>query len=215
MSLAELCETLEEIITVATTDIHSGAHDIDPKEVSALIQRRDNELIGLYKAILRQNVDRLGSEVGNTICTATYNASFLRWPIEGEQIERCSFGALCVGARYEGSGTDALGPLPSFRPPGSSRTGGPCLLCIRRDTQAMFDRTAMGHATSTAAVPPFCNPVEKPNGYKHEYVVCPHMSSGVSGGAFVRYCPEELELRLDHNNRFYLDERRIRYEPKN
>lgn len=218
LSLRKFCQLLDEILCATVDSCDTENFDIDMAAVRELIERRDSELLGLYRAIVSDSFEALAPEVGSAICTATHNAKFLRWPTpEDGQVQLCCFGPMCVAARYEGVGTDALGPLPAFKTPAEigDRVEGPCLMCLRRDLQVVFDRTAMGQATATAAVAPFCNPVSKPNGYRIEFMVCPHSDPGAAGGSFVRYCPENMELKLDHKNRWYLDEERIRYAPKN
>lgn len=218
LSIEQLCGLLDQILCATTETCDAENFDIDVRAVQELIERRDTDLVALYQSILGSSLESLAPEVGAVICTATHNAKFLRWPTaEDGAVQLCAFGKMCVAATYEGVGTDALGPLPAFKTPAEIGDGveGPCLMCLRRDLQVMFDRTAMGSATEAAALAPFCNPANKPNGYKSEFMVSPYTDPGAAGGAFVRYCPEQLELRLDFKNRWYLDEERIRYVPKN
>lgn len=218
MELAKFCELLEEIYYATTETCESGSFDIDINAVRSLMSRRDEELRSLYQNIVGSALDTFSPEVGTVICTATHNAKYLRWPTpEDGPIKLCQFGPMCVAATYEGVGTDALGPLPVFKTPAEEGDGleGPCLMCLRRDLQVLFDRTAVGRTTECAALAPFCNPANKPNGYLSEFLVGPYTDPGANGGAFVRYCPEHLQLRLDHKNRWFLDEEAIRYVPKN
>lgn len=218
MELGEFCSLLEEIFYATTEKCEPGPMDIDVKAVRELIAQRDNDLRSLYQTVVGGALETLAPEVGTVICTATHNAKYLRWPTpEDGPVQLCQFGPMCVAATYEGVGTDALGPLPAFKTPAEENDGveGPCLMCLRRDLQVMFDRMAAGRAADCCALVPFSNPANKPNGYKSEFLVSPYTDPGASGGAFVRYCPEHLQLRLDHKNRWFLDEDHIRYTPKN
>lgn len=218
MEVSEFCRLLEEIYYATTETCDGTAADIDIPTVRALLERRDDDLRALYQNIVGASLETLAPEVGTVICSATHNAKYLRWPTpEDGPVQLCSFGPLCTAASFAGIGTDALGPLPAFKTPAEEGDGveGPCLLCLRRDLQVLFDRTSFGKATDCAALAPFTNPANKPNGYKSEFLVGPYTDSGASGGAFVRYCPEQLQLRLDFKNRWFLDEERIRYAPKN
>ena len=113
----------------------------------------------------------------------------LRWGREG--VPLCVFGEDCDGAKLAG----APGPLGAYLSVAEADIvagGGPvpqgalfCLLCIRRDCQAMYlaHRAALGGTVDgdgrpTFCVPPFQNLVDVPGGYVAASIAVPAAAAG-------------------------------------
>ena len=122
------------------------------------------------------------------VSTVEHENTQLRW---GRKLPLCAFGCECDGHLLRNS----PGPLhvylsvseqEKFDSDGTVPTGALfCLLCIRRDAQALYlaHRAALGTTVSasgrpTFCVPPFVNLVDVPGGYVRSAIAVPADACG-------------------------------------
>lgn len=218
---------------IAPAGARASANELPPSAEAAILQFTSNEVARLQLPVSPQNlaVEAVHMAWEQALLAATPAAEAgLKVPIstvehENDQltwtrpgVPPCRFANECDACRLP----HAPGPLPVYLsideqdafdrtgevPPGSLF----CLLCIRRDCQALFlahcaatkGDLACGH--TTFCVPPFQNLVDCPGGYHHAALSVPPSHAGTVPITMVGVSPHLRVLQHPFTGSFFVDQ---------